>query len=593
MRRIALALTLAVALVGTVAPLGIARAAVITVTTIADDINANGDCSLREAILAANEDRMVDACPAGNGADSIELGVGTYTLTRSGANEDLNVTGDLDVTQPLSLIGEGIAATVLDGGGLDRVIDVRGAGSVTIVGLTVRNGSAGAQPGGGIRAFSSTLLLNDVRVTASATDDVGGGVFVTSGSLTMVGSRVDGNASTGGGGLMLAYSVSQIITSVIDANQATNPFDDFSGPGGGIANAGGPLTLRDVTLSGNRADREGGGVYSAFTLGLYNVTVAANTADDDADGTGEGGGVYFTDAFVPGEVFTARNSLIADNSDLSPISQHPDCSGPLTGGGYNLIGDATGCTLGGVLTGNVLGSDPALGPLYGNGGDTLTHALLAGSPAIDAGNPAGCKEQNGFTLSSDQRGFPRPVDGDGNGSQVCDIGAFEAAPGFIPPTATPTPSRTATTTATVTATMVPPTATRTSTAVPPTATRTHTPLPPTATRTATNPPPITLTPSATATASRTATATRTPSATPTRNCTPSADNPPCTATPTGTLSATPTATATATATRTPSATPTATRTIVVVTLPATATSVPVNCSGGCLYLPSILRAPAD
>ena len=73
--------------------------------------------------------------------------------------------------------------------------------------------------------------------------------------------------------------------------------------------------------------------------------------------------------------------------------------------------------------------DPNLGPLQNNGGNAMTHALLVGSPAIDGGNPGGCTDASGNILINDQRYFPRPVDGDGNGTAICDIGAFEL---FLP-----------------------------------------------------------------------------------------------------------------------------------------------------------------
>jgi hypothetical protein len=109
------------------------------------------------------------------------------------------------------------------------------------------------------------------------------------------------------------------------------------------------------------------------------------------------------------------------------------------------VANVSGCNIVGDATGNLLGVDPLLGPLQNNGGPTLTHALLGGSPAIAAGNPGGCRDQNGNLLTTDQRGFARPA----AGSPFCDIGAYEAGAAATPtptptvtavPTITPTPS---------------------------------------------------------------------------------------------------------------------------------------------------------
>ena len=97
---------------------------------------------------------------------------------------------------------------------------------------------------------------------------------------------------------------------------------------------------------------------------------------------------------------------------------------PFTSEGHNLI-DYNDCDLEGDLTGNLIGVDPFLDTLQDNRGPTETIALLAGSPAIDAGNPNGCKDGEGKVLTVDQRGEVRPQDGDRNGAQTCDIGAYE------------------------------------------------------------------------------------------------------------------------------------------------------------------------
>ena len=116
------------------------------------------------------------------------------------------------------------------------------------------------------------------------------------------------------------------------------------------------------------------------------------------------------------------NTILSDNSVFSGTgSTKPDCAGTLTGQDYNLVDNTGGCTIAGSTTGDITGLSAKLGALQNNGGATLTLALLSGSPAINAGDPAGCVDQLGATLTTDQRGFTRPVNGSGNPGGVCDI----------------------------------------------------------------------------------------------------------------------------------------------------------------------------
>ena len=115
--------------------LPIARAATIGVTTTNDAAVGDGQCSLREAIIAANTDLAVDACTAGNGADVITLATGTYVLTITGTGEDAATTGDLDITDVLTITGAGPTQTIIDANDIDRIFDIRpGAGTVVISG---------------------------------------------------------------------------------------------------------------------------------------------------------------------------------------------------------------------------------------------------------------------------------------------------------------------------------------------------------------------------------------------------------------------------------------------------------------------------
>ena len=134
-----------------------ARAALITTDELNDELNVDGDCSLREAIQAANTDTAVDACLAGSGADTIEVPPGTYSLTMVGSSEDQNATGDLDVRSDVTIVGTGASPSEIDAASLgDRVMHIRCDDTalidinVTLQNLRFTNGSAGTSGGGGV-----------------------------------------------------------------------------------------------------------------------------------------------------------------------------------------------------------------------------------------------------------------------------------------------------------------------------------------------------------------------------------------------------------------------------------------------------------
>ncbi len=339
--------------------------------------------------------------------------------------------------------------------------------------MTLSGGNSGTVTGGGILVYGtlSTLNLTLVRVTANTGST---GIYVTHDSnLNIVSSRIENNLE---GGIYLQPNVTASIRNSTISNNS-------GATGGGGISSSGILTLVNSTLSGNHADTSGGGLLNAGTAALYNVTIANNLAGAGGS-TGNGGGLY---SGLSGAQLTIRNSLIANNIDITTSELNNDCAGKLTGEGYNLIEDMTGCTIMGVVTGDVTGVDPMIDTLLDNGGPAFTHALLTGSPAINAGEPTGCRDQSNAILLTDQRAYLH--------NSNCDMGAYEYnSPGQATPTNTPTASNT-------------PTATRTST---PTSTRTRTPTP-TASATPTITPTPTRTPTATPTATSTATSVATAS----------------------------------------------------------------------------------
>jgi hypothetical protein len=170
--------------------------------------------------------------------------------------------------------------------------------------------------------------------------------------------------------------------------------------GGGVANGAGSAALRNVTVSGNLATAgDGGGIYNTSLMNWNNVTVARNRAGNVGGGVGNTGNLTFS------------NSLIVGNT-----GNFPDCSGSLTSLGFNFIENPAGCS---VSANSVISNtDPLLGPLGDNGGESPTHALLLGSPGIDRGNPAAPGSAEAACEVDDQRGQERAA--------PCDIGAYES-----------------------------------------------------------------------------------------------------------------------------------------------------------------------
>ncbi len=363
-----------------------AAAATFTVNDTADAVDAppgvscataGGRCTLRAAIQEAN---------AHTGEDTIMVPAGTYLLMIPGRGEDAAAMGDLDITDDVTITGAGADTTILDGNGLDRIFEIANPASiVAISSLTIRNGNPGP-PG---------------------PDADGGGIF-NQGTLTLTDVVVANNTSAGNGGGISSVNDLTLTNCVVSGNTAAN----F---GGGIDN---PLTatLTNVTVSGNTSGAGGGGGIandlSDAIVTLTNVTIADNSAP-----AGSGGGFYNLGAATLRYVIVA-NSPSGDN-----------CAGgtsaTLTSQGHNLD---SGNTCGFAGPGDLVNMDPQLGPLQDNGGPTPTQALLPGSPAIDAGGDD-CPPP-----ATDQRGFPRPEDGNGDGMATCDIGAFElggTAPGCL------------------------------------------------------------------------------------------------------------------------------------------------------------------
>jgi hypothetical protein len=323
-------------------------------------------------------------------------------------------------------------------------------GTLTLTNSTLYSNHATAGSGGGINN-AGTLAVSKSQVTANDAFYSGGGIanfnVLNVTRTSFAGNRADSDAdSVGNGGgihnggtLLLDHSLVLINSAVWggginneDLAIATILFtsiysNSVIGAGGGLSNQlDATASLVNSTLSANSASASGGGIYNdpngglvtRTVVNLSNVTIAENTADSNANNTGNGGGIGNLATLI------ARNSIIANNHDLSPSAGvAPDCAVSLTSAGYNLIGNPAGCAF--TANHDLSNQNPLLGPLTYYGSFAVTHALLAGSPAIEAGNPGGCTDHNAILLTRDQRDRWRPADGDGNGSFICDMGAFE------------------------------------------------------------------------------------------------------------------------------------------------------------------------
>jgi LPXTG-site transpeptidase (sortase) family protein len=409
---------------------------------------AANDCSLRGAITAAN---------ANAGGDIITLPAGTYQLTLAGAGENLNATGDLDINDSaagsLTISGAGASTTIIQQTTGDRAIDAIG-GDFTITGVTITGGAINGNNGGGINYNAGGILIVDSAIISnnSAANNLGGGgIYVGSGTANISKSTFTANSTAnadGGGGIMFRLDGGSVFGTVTDstftgnsasgtfgAGGAINASSDsvqitgsiFSnnsatgvgdGDGGAVAIYLATSVIANSTFTGNRADRDGGAIFyrNDSTLDMTNVTIASNTADNNNNGTGDGGGFYTFNFGGSGAV--VGNTIIAGNTDSG--GQAPDCGGfDISSIGHNLIQNTTGCTITNILTGNITGQNPLLAALGNNGGPTQTRALQSGSPAIDAGDNVLCAGKPINNL--DQRGVTRPQ------GAACDIGAWEGA----------------------------------------------------------------------------------------------------------------------------------------------------------------------
>jgi beta-glucanase (GH16 family) len=357
----------------------------ITVT----NLNNSGAGSLRQA--------MTDIAPGGTITFEPGLAGGTLALN----------SGPLVAAKSVVIDASAAPGIRLDGGGVDRVLIVNAGQTVEVAHLVVANGY-GFQLAGGI-LNNGTLTLDHVAVTGNTmTTDAGdfwqggGGIYSGDGAtLTLIDSTVADNFSgwTGGGIYTFFNTTTTLIRSTVSGNIAADV-------AGGLRTLGNVI-IDNSTISGNTSTTwHGGGAF--ITDGVATITNSTVTGNNAPGGTAGG---LFVGTFGPSSAtLNIQNTIVANNGDfgcfLAPFGAGAVALNSL---GNNVSTDGTCAPVG---SDQVVG-DAGLGLLADNGGPTQTHALLAGSPAIDAANTAVCP-------ATDQRGVARDA--------ACDVGAYEYVP---------------------------------------------------------------------------------------------------------------------------------------------------------------------
>ena len=371
-----------VAALGLVSSLGVpsALAASITVTSLADVAANDGDCTLREAITAANTDTASGAaageCAAGSGADTITFGAaGTITLT----------TFLPTITSNLSIDGAG--AITVSGDSVYRVFGITG-GPVTLSGLVI---TAGDEAGGGGIDNSGTLAVTNSTISGN-TADFGGGILNV-GILTVTNSTISGNTVTGLGGGINNIGTLTITNSTMSGNSA--------GLAGAIQTIG-TLTITNSTISGNTASGGAGGLRAAGTETVVNSIIAGNTVGADINFPvetvttsiiGVPGGMTLADILVPagladngGPTQTIALALVAGNPAIDTATSAVCAAAPVNGLDQRGMPRPAACDIGAYE------AQPPTIAAHAN----VTAAVSPAAPlAVTYTPPAGTDEQGG------------------------------------------------------------------------------------------------------------------------------------------------------------------------------------------------------
>ncbi len=349
-----------------------------TVNSLGDTPDANpgnqvcadgaGNCTLRAALMEANA-----------------LGICAVLTINFSVTGTINLTGALpDIISSLTITGPGAKLLTVrrNTNSEYRIFTIPNGGlNIVMRGLTITNGVQNGVGG-----------------------SIGGGIFSSS-PLTLTDCVIAGNQALFGGGVVLGAD--GVFTGcTFSGNTSFNT-------AGGISFGGGTLRLSNCTINDNFGSRGGGGILTTGVLEAINCTITSNRHVSSAPGSVSG-------ILVSGGIARLRNTIVANNQSVNLGVN----GGSLTSLGNNLTSDNGGGLLNQPT--DKINTDPLLGPLADNGGQTPTQALLVGSPAINVGancvTTNNCASNNlGFNLTTDQRGagFVRLFGG------TVDMGAYE------------------------------------------------------------------------------------------------------------------------------------------------------------------------
>ena len=442
----------------------------LQIFTIANN-NDNGTGSLREAITSANGNKEADEIRFDPGffdgsqgvilltsgeleitaAEDLEIdgafgGAANVVVDGNNASRVFNITGSGNVTFESLTIQNGNSAD--EGGGIQHIgistltvnnskisdnisqkrgggIAVNGGGDLAITDNEISNNQANISGGGifnngnvainntaisgnqvdahgaGILNYGGTITIDNSTISGNQADSRGGGINNNNGGIITIDNSAISNNDSGKRGGAIHNNTNGIMS--INNSSISGNVAGIEGGGGisnGIGNVNGSINIENTTISGNKTTGNGGSILSDEGK----VTISSSTISDN-EATGSGGGIS-NESGATANIF---NTIIAGNQGTNP-----DVFGDFNDDGNNLIGVVDGST--GFTTSSLVGTsanpiDPQLASLGNYGGTTQTHALLPGSPAINAGS-------NNNAPTADQRGVTRGT---------VDIGAFEVS----------------------------------------------------------------------------------------------------------------------------------------------------------------------